>query len=113
MNLLAQHKAWVSGEIGVRTDERKYFARGTAVLEADHKSMDIHPLCAPPWCGDRTRPFTDRIRFFNSLPREELYQLPSEPCEIQNVMDENPPVLTKLKVLLQSYIARNSQRSLL
>jgi arylsulfatase len=108
-----QRGEWVSGEIGVRTDEYKYFARGTATLEAGHKPMDIHPLCAPPWRGDRTRPFTDRIKFFNSLPREELYHLPSDLCEIQNVMDGNPPVLTKLKVLLQSYIERNSQRSLL
>ena len=107
-----QEGEWRSAEIGVRTEEYKYFARGTAWLESGHQPRDIAVLCAPPWRGDRTHPFTDRIEFFNSLPKEELYHLPSDSCEIRNLIDEPPPILAKLKVLVQSYIARNPKRSL-
>ena len=101
-----QQGEWRSAEIGVRTEEYKYFARGTATLEVGLQHKDIAA------CPPRTLPVADRIEFLNSLPREELYHLPSNPYEIRNQIGENPPILSELRALLQSYIARNPERSI-
>ena len=110
--VIKQHGRWRSAEVGIRTQQYKYFIRGTAVLEPEHIPREIASLCAPPWRGDRNRPFTDRIDFFNNLPKEELYDLLADPCEISNITAEQPNISGELRKKLEAYIATNPERFL-
>ena len=101
-----QSGKWQSGEIAVRTEEYKYIARGAPLTEVGHAHLDVSVLSAPPWRGDRTRPPSDWIHYFNRLPKRELYHLPSDPHELNNIVEGETAIAGDLHSLLAEYTAR-------
>jgi len=49
-------------------------------------------------------------KFFNSLPRVELYDLRTDPCETVNIAAQQPDVVQQLDGLLGGFVKRNPTR---
>lgn len=109
---IKQQGRWCAPELGIRTATHKYIRRGTARFE-DQSALDISNLCAPPWRGAPGRSLRDKVAFFNSLPRRELYDLESDPCETKNVLDLYPETAMELDACLCSAAARKPERFVL
>lgn len=103
---LKQRGRWQSGELAVRTGERKYLVRGAPVAEPGHDRLEVSVLAAPPWRGDRSRPPADLVHYFNRLPKEELYDLRVDPCEIHDMAGVSPDEVAEMRALLGSYVSR-------
>ncbi len=105
-----QHGTWVSPELAIRTDEYKYIRRGAADYHEDQTWLDIACLCASPWRNEKDGTIKDKVDFFNSLPRRELYDLRTDRYETVNVADEHPHIVEQLDQRLRQFIAKNPRR---
>ena len=101
-----QQGKWRSGEVAVRTQNRKYVLRGSPVAEPGHGPLDVRVLSAPPWRGEPGRPPADWIHYFNRLPKQELYDLREDPYELNDLLADNAEPPDDLQGLLTDYIAR-------
>jgi hypothetical protein len=103
------HDRWVAPETAVRTDRYKYIRRGSAEYHGQSQ-LDIACLAAPWWRGQADRSLADMVEFFNSLSRQELYDLQADPNETMNIADEQPHVVAELDATLREYTAKNPER---
>jgi arylsulfatase A-like enzyme len=101
-----QKGRWQSGEVAIRTQDHKYIVRGEPIAEPGHARLEVSVLAAPPWRGDRSRPPADFIHYFNRLPKQELYDLRADPCEINEIAAASPDKVAELRDLLASYVRR-------
>ena len=105
-----QRGMWISPELAIRTDDHKYICRGTATYDEGQTRMDVTCLCAPPWRGSPDKTLADMVDYFNSLPRQELYDLRSDPNETTNIAGECPDVVANLDERLRQFVARDPER---
>jgi len=110
---LKQHGTWAAPELGIRTAQHKYLRRGTTEYEEGHTRLDLSGLNAPPWRGQPQRTERDRVEFFNSLPRRELYDLRTDPAETVNIITDEPDLAAQLDERLRQYVAKNPTRFVL
>ena len=88
VTLEKQQGKWQCAEVAARTRDHKYIVRGDPIAEVGHGHLDVTVLSAPPFRGDRSRPPADWIHYFNRLPKRELYHLPSDPHELDNLVEK-------------------------
>jgi len=108
-----QDGRWAAPELAIRTASHKFICRGTAAYEPTYTALDLSNLCAPPWRGQPGRTLKDKVDFFNSLPRQELYDLRADPFETVNIAQKQPEVVAELHRRLRGFAARNPKRFIL
>ena len=108
-----EHGRWVTPETAVRTQRWKYIRRGTATYHDGQTGLDISNLCAPPWRGEPGHSLKDKVDFFNSLPRAELYDLSVDPCETTDIIDSCPDQAAELDLLLRDFVSDRPERFVL
>jgi len=107
---IKEHDTWKAPELAIRTDVYKYIRRGTAHYDESQTPLGISNLCAPPWRGEQGHTLRERIEFFNDLPRQELYDLRTDPHEQVNLADQRPDVVADLDGKLREIVAKNPTR---
>ncbi len=108
--VLKQHGTWVAPDLAIRTDTHKYLHRGPAIAHEGQTFMDVIILSAPPWRGEQEIKPADMVNYFNSLPREELYDLRTDPDETTNIASQQPELAAELDQHLRQFVARNPKR---
>ena len=109
-SIVVQKGLWRVAEVAVRTPRHKLIRRGQATFEEGLERPHCMGLGAPPFRSDKKRPLKDRFDYHNALPRLELYDLESDPYEVDNLADEQPATVARLNALLDEHIAANSRR---
>jgi len=104
-----QHGVWICPEVAVADERWKLLRRHRFDCSPDQPPRDIGGLAAPP---DRTAKGDPmhRVKYFNALPSEELYDLKSDPCETTDVRAQHPDEVERLGAKLDAYIATNPRR---
>ncbi len=105
-----QKGLWRVAEAAVRSQRYKLIRRGKAEYEPGQQVIDYHCLGAPPFRGDKSRPVQDRFDYHNALPEIELYDLATDPHEVENIVDAHPDRAAELSTLLMDHMAQNPQR---
>ena len=104
------HGTWVSPDLAIRTATHKCLHRGTAISHEGQTLMDVVVLCRLPSGFAPEREAEDFVNYFNSLPRQELYDLRTDPHETTNIADQQPEIAAQLNEYLREFAARNPTR---